>query len=111
MRAGAVLVDVAIDQGGCFETSRPTAHADPTDVIDGIVHDCVANMPGAVPFAASEAPGNATLPYGLMRAEGGLRRMRLAGCRAWRGTPGGDYSPDWVSMNKGSSATGGEVRS
>jgi alanine dehydrogenase len=63
MRPGAVLVDVAIDQGGCFETSRPTTHSDPTYVVDGIVHYCVANMPGAVPITSTTALTNATLPY------------------------------------------------
>ncbi len=55
MRKGSVIVDVAIDQGGCFETSRPTTHADPTYEIDGVIHYCVANMPGAVPLASSQA--------------------------------------------------------
>jgi len=63
MKPGAVLVDIAIDQGGCFETSRPTTHADPTFVVDGIVHYCVANMPGAVPRTSAFALTNATLPY------------------------------------------------
>ncbi len=65
MRQGSVLVDVAIDQGGCFETSHPTTHADPTYVVDGIIHYCVANMPGAVPLTSSHALNNATLPFGL----------------------------------------------
>jgi alanine dehydrogenase len=63
MRPGAVLVDVAIDQGGCFETSHATTHSDPTYVVDGIVHYCVANMPGAVPITSTKALTNATLPY------------------------------------------------
>jgi alanine dehydrogenase len=63
MKQGAVLVDIAIDQGGCFETSRPTTHADPTFVVDGIIHYCVANMPGAVPRTSTFALTNATLPY------------------------------------------------
>ena len=63
MKAGSVIVDIAIDQGGCFETSRPTTHADPTFVVDGIVHYCVANMPGAVPRTSTFALTNATLPY------------------------------------------------
>ena len=62
MKPGAALVNVSFDQGGCFETSRPTTHADPTYKVDGIVHYCVANMPGAVPFSSSEALNNATLP-------------------------------------------------
>ncbi len=63
MKPGAVLVDVSIDQGGCFETSRPTTHADPTFVVDGVIHYCVANMPGAVPRTSTFALTNATLPY------------------------------------------------
>ena len=72
MKPGAVLVDVSIDQGGCFETSRPTTHADPTYVIDGVVHYCVANMPGAVPRTSSEALVHATLSAGLDLADRGL---------------------------------------
>jgi len=63
MKPGAVLVDISIDQGGCFETSKPTTHADPTFVVDGIIHYCVANMPGAVPRTSTFALTNATLPY------------------------------------------------
>ena len=63
MKAGAVLVDIAIDQGGCFETSRPTTHAEPTYVVDGVIHYCVTNMPGAVPRTSTVALTNATLPY------------------------------------------------
>ena len=63
MKAGTVLVDISIDQGGCFETSRPTTHAEPTFVVDGIIHYCVANMPGAVPRTSTFALTNATLPY------------------------------------------------
>lgn len=65
MKPGAVLVDVAIDQGGCFETSRPTTHADPVFIVDGIVHYCVANMPGALAQTSTVALTNATLPYAL----------------------------------------------
>ncbi|WP_370140904.1 MULTISPECIES: alanine dehydrogenase [unclassified Bradyrhizobium] len=72
MRPGAVLVDVAIDQGGCFETSHPTTHAEPTYEVDGVVHYCVANMPGAVPVTSSQALNNATLPFGLMLANKGF---------------------------------------
>ena len=75
MRPGAVLVDVAIDQGGCFETSRPTTHDDPTYVIDGVVHYCVANMPGSVPLTSSEALNNATLPHVLALADHGLAAL------------------------------------
>lgn len=76
MQPGSVLVDVAIDQGGCFETSRATTHAEPTFLVDGIVHYCVANMPGAVPRTSSFALNNATLPYVLKLASGGLSAIR-----------------------------------
>jgi alanine dehydrogenase len=72
MKPGAVLVDVAIDQGGCFETSRPTTHRDPTFDVDGIIHYCVANMPGAVPITATYALTNATLPYAIALADHGV---------------------------------------
>jgi len=75
MKKGAVLVDVAIDQGGCFETSHATTHADPTFVIDGIIHYCVANMPGAVPVTSAHALNNATLHYGLQLADKGLKAL------------------------------------
>ncbi|NNE42205.1 MAG: alanine dehydrogenase [Marinicaulis sp.] len=76
MKEGAVLVDVAIDQGGCFETSRATTHEDPTYVVEKVIHYCVANMPGAVPLTSSHALNNATLQYGLMLANSGLDAMR-----------------------------------
>jgi alanine dehydrogenase len=72
MRPGAVIVDVAIDQGGCFETSHPTTHAEPTFEVDGVIHYCVANMPGAVPLTSSQALNNATLPFGLALAKRGF---------------------------------------
>jgi alanine dehydrogenase len=72
MKAGAVLVDVAIDQGGCFETSRPTTHHDPTFEVQGITHYCVANMPGAVPITSTYALTNATLPYAVALADLGV---------------------------------------
>jgi alanine dehydrogenase len=72
MKKGAVLVDVSIDQGGCFETSRPTTHTDPTYEVDGILHYCVANMPGAVPITSTRALTNATLPYILDVADHGV---------------------------------------
>lgn len=71
MRPGTVLVDVAVDQGGCIETCRPTTHADPTFIIDDVVHYCVANMPGAVPYTSTIALTNATLPYALQLADKG----------------------------------------
>jgi len=72
MKPGAVMVDVAIDQGGCFETSRPTTHHDPTFEVDGVTHYCVANMPGAVPITSTHALTNATLPYILPVADEGV---------------------------------------
>jgi alanine dehydrogenase len=72
MKAGAVLCDVAIDQGGCAETSRPTTHSDPVYEVDGVIHYCVANMPGAVPVTATKALTNATLPYIEAIADHGL---------------------------------------
>jgi alanine dehydrogenase len=74
MKRGAVLVDVAIDQGGCFETSRPTTHTDPVFKVDGIVHYCVANMPGAVAKTSTIALTNATLPYAVEIANKGWQR-------------------------------------
>jgi alanine dehydrogenase len=74
MKKGAVVVDVAIDQGGCFETSKPTTHAEPTYVVDGVVHYCVANMPGGVPRTSTYALNNATLPFVLALANHGWQR-------------------------------------
>ena len=74
MEPGSVMVDVAIDQGGCFETSRPTTHEDPVYYVDGILHYCVANIPGAVPYTSTLALTNATLPYALQLADKGWRR-------------------------------------
>ena len=74
MKPRAVLVDVAIDQGGCFETSKPTTHEEPTYEVDGIIHYCVANMPGAVPLTSSYALNNATLPFGLALANKGVEK-------------------------------------
>jgi alanine dehydrogenase len=73
MREGSVIVDVSVDQGGCIETTHPTTHADPTYVVDGVVHYCVANMPGAVPFTSTIGLTNATLPYMLQLADLGYR--------------------------------------
>jgi alanine dehydrogenase len=91
MKAGAVLVDVAIDQGGCFETSHPTTHSEPTFVVDGIVHYCVANMPGAVARTSTYALNNATLPHVTRLANLGWREALatdphlLAGLNVFRG--------------------------
>jgi alanine dehydrogenase len=90
MKPGSVLVDVSIDQGGCFETSRPTTHAEPTYVVDGVVHYCVANMPGAVPTTSTYALTNATMPYLVRLADQGLGALAgdpgfLAGLNVWDG--------------------------
>jgi len=90
MKPRAVLVDVAIDQGGCFETSRPTTHDNPTFEVDGVIHYCVANMPGAVPLTSSHALNNATLPFGLALAARGVGAIEAdphlrAGLNTFRG--------------------------
>ena len=74
MNPGTVLVDVAVDQGGCIETCKPTTHENPTYVIDDILHYCVANMPGAVPYTSTLALTNATLPYALQLADKGWKK-------------------------------------
>ena len=74
MKPGAAIVDVAIDQGGCFETSKATTHADPIYEVDGIMHYCVANMPGAVARTSTLALGNATMPFMLALADKGWRK-------------------------------------
>jgi alanine dehydrogenase len=78
MKPGAVLVDVSIDQGGCFETSRPTTHSDPTYEVDGITHYCVTNMPGAVPITSTYALTNATMPYLVKLASEGVSRALMS---------------------------------
>ncbi len=85
MRPGTVMVDVAIDQGGCFETSHPTTHAEPIYVVDGVVHYCVANIPGAVPYTSTLALTNATLPYAIKLADMGWEKA----CRADAGLAAG----------------------
>jgi alanine dehydrogenase len=91
MRPGSVMVDVSIDQGGCFETSRPTTHQNPTYIVDGVVHYCVSNMPGAVPRTSTFALNNATLPFVLALANYGYQKaMRqdphlLNGLNVWKG--------------------------
>jgi len=77
MKRGSVLVDVAIDQGGCFETSHATTHAEPTYIVEGIVHYCVANMPGAVPRTSTFALNNATLPFAIALADKGAKQAML----------------------------------
>ena len=78
MKNGAVIVDVAIDQGGCVETSRPTTHREPTYLVDGVVHYCVTNMPGAVGRTSTYALCNVTLPYVLQLARHGWRSLAAA---------------------------------
>jgi alanine dehydrogenase len=91
MRPGSVVVDIAIDQGGCFETSRPTTHADPVYRVHGVTHYCVTNMPGAVARTSTHALNNATLPYVLKIADEGYRdalsedRHLLAGLNLFEG--------------------------
>ena len=80
MRRGTVVVDVSIDQGGCFETSRPTTHSNPTYVVDGVVHYCVTNMPGAVARTSTFALNNATLPFTLALADKGFRQAMAQDC-------------------------------
>ena len=99
MKRGAVLVDVSIDQGGCFETSRPTTHSDPTYEVDGITHYCVANMPGAVPITSTYALTNATLPYVTALADHGLRGAieRLPGLAPGVNVAGGNVTNEPVA--------------
>jgi alanine dehydrogenase len=90
MKEGAVIVDVAVDQGGCFETTHPTTHSDPVYVVDGVVHYCVANMPGAVPRTSTFALNNATLPYAIALANKGINAVRedpglLLGVNTYKG--------------------------
>jgi alanine dehydrogenase len=94
MKPGAVLVDVSIDQGGCFETSRPTTHHDPTFKVDGITHYCVANIPGAVPITSTQALTNATLPYALALADLGVTEAirRDPGLRPGVNVAGGEVT-------------------
>jgi alanine dehydrogenase len=77
MRPGSVIVDVAVDQGGCIETLRPTSHSNPTYVEEGVVHFGVPNMPGAVPWTATQALNNSTLPYVLKLANRGLEALKI----------------------------------
>ena len=77
MMPGSVMVDIAIDQGGCFETSRVTTHKDPTYVVDDVVHYCVANMPGAVPLSSALALNHAVLPYALALADKGWKKALI----------------------------------
>src|SRR3974377_2156870 len=95
MKPGAVLVDISIDQGGCFETSHPTTHAEPTFVVDGVIPYCVANMPGAVPRTSTLALTNATLPYVRALADLGWQAAfrRDPGLAAGLTAAGGGHTP------------------
>jgi alanine dehydrogenase len=92
MKKGAVIVDVAIDQGGCVETARPTSHSDPSYTVDGVVHYCVTNMPGAVPHTSTLALTNSTFPYLMRLAKLGAREALrqdaglAQGLNTWLGT-------------------------
>ena len=100
MKRGAVLVDVSIDQGGCFETSRPTTHSDPTYEVDGVLHYCVANMPGAVPITSTYALTNATLPYVLALADHGVGAVaRDPGLRLGVNVAGGQVTHAAVAQS------------
>jgi alanine dehydrogenase len=77
MRSGSVIVDVAVDQGGCIETIRPTSHSNPTYVEGGVIHCAVPNLPGAVPWTATQALNNSTLPYAIKLADRGLKALEL----------------------------------
>jgi len=103
MKRHAVLVDVSIDQGGCFETSRPTTHSDPTYEVDGITHYCVANMPGAVPVTSTYALTNATMPYVVRLAEQGVARALTGdpGFLAGLSTIGGRLTSEPVARDQG----------
>ena len=103
MKPGAVLVDISIDQGGCFETSRPTTHADPTFLVDGVIHYCVANMPGAVPRTSTLALTNATLPYARALADLGWREAfkRDSGLAAGLNVHAGEITHEVVARALG----------
>jgi alanine dehydrogenase len=103
MKPGAVLVDVAIDQGGCFETSRPTTHREPTFEVDGITHYCVTNMPGAVPITSTHALTNATLPYAIALADHGVTEAirRDPGLRLGVNVAGGQVTHPAVAEGVG----------
>jgi alanine dehydrogenase len=103
MKSGAVLVDVAIDQGGCFETSRPTTHREPTFEVDGITHYCVTNMPGAVPITSTHALTNATLPYAIALADHGVAEAirRDPGLRLGVNVAGGEVTHPAVAEGVG----------
>jgi alanine dehydrogenase len=106
-----VLVDVSIDQGGCFETSRPTTHSDPTFQVDDVTHYCVTNMPGAVPVTATYALTNATLPYVLKLADLGVQRAldTCAELRLGVNVAGGQIIHPAVAQALGAATVEGEA--
>src|SRR3981081_4383199 len=112
MKPGAVLVDISIDQGGCFETSRPTTHAEPTFVVDGVIHYCVANMPGAVPRTSTLALTNATLPYVRALADLGWQApvRRAPGLAAGLNVHAGEITHEVVAKALGLTARPGTGR-
>ncbi|HEY0767207.1 MAG TPA: alanine dehydrogenase [Steroidobacteraceae bacterium] len=112
MKRGAVLVDISIDQGGCFETSRPTTHAEPTFVVDGVIHYCVANMPGAVPRTSTFALTNATLPYVRALADLGWQAAlrRDPGLAAGLNVHAGEITHEVVAQALGLTARPGTGR-
>jgi alanine dehydrogenase len=112
MKPGAVLVDISIDQGGCFETSRPTTHAEPTFVVDGVIHYCVANMPGAVPRTSTLALTNATLPYVRALADLGWQAAlrRDPGLAAGLNVHAGEITHEVVAKALGLTARPGTSR-
>jgi alanine dehydrogenase len=103
MKRGSVLVDVAIDQGGCFETSRATTHSDPTYEVDGVTHYCVANMPGAVPITSTYALTNATMPYVVKLASDGVHRALTSdpGFMAGLNVAAGQVTYEPVALDQG----------
>ncbi len=103
MKPGAVVVDVAVDQGGCFETTHPTTHSDPVFEVDGVVHYCVANMPGAVPRTSTFAPNHATMPYAQALADKGPREAALSDPGLYDGynTYGGHITCQPVAESQG----------
>jgi len=102
MKPGSVVVDIAIDQGGCLETSRPTTHADPTYVVDGVVHYCVTNMPGAVARTSTKALTHATLPYVQALAAEGLAALDAdAGLKAGLHVHAGKITHDGLAQDLG----------
>jgi alanine dehydrogenase len=110
LRPGSVIADVAIDQGGCVETARPTTHADPTFVVDDVLHYCVANMPGAVPRTSTRALTNATLPY-VLRLAGGVREALAADAGLAKGLNVDDGAVVNVAVDEAYAAYAGAAQS